>query len=291
MRGPFVRKGPFELSGDRRVPAQAFGLECGGGGDRADAPRTPPPRAAEASAEALCRRRGPEAQVGREILARHYAVKVVGRRQGRQRSRRSVQAQPPARRGGRGERLIRLAHVANRPGRRGDPTSALEAGGNRGDLPLAEIRTRGRAGLPPAGQADRLSSSGRGAGLPSGASGPNPAEGAGNPLGPGLVPGVHAQPGRGRQDAAPNRRSPRGEPAGFQFRSGAGPDIAGRRHRARPSPFELRFGRLVSPPRIQQNLRKCRDRVESAPKFIPIIQLIARRRFARLPTRAKIGTS
>lgn len=92
--------------------------------------------------------------------------------------------------------------------------------------------------------------------------------------------------------AAPNRRRPSGEPAGFQSRCGAGPEIAGRRRRARPPPLELRSGRLAPPPRIQQNLPECRYRVDSAPKTMHRIQEVARRRFAKQPTwtRLAIGT-
>ena len=141
--------------------------------------------------------------------------------------------------------------------RRGDPAGALEAVGNRSHFQIFEIRAWARASLPPAGQANRLPSSDRGTGLPSGASGPNPAEGAGNPFGLDLDPGAHARLGQDRHDAAPNQRRPGGEPAGFQSRGGAGLDIAGRRRRARPSPIEVPSGRLAPPPWIQQDLRKC----------------------------------
>ncbi|MDE0307972.1 MAG: hypothetical protein OXI87_24260 [Albidovulum sp.] len=67
------------------------------------------------------------------------------------------------------------------------------------------------------------------------------------------------------------------------FRRGAGADIASRRRRAWTSPLEARW--TPSPAaRIQQNLRKCRDRVESDLKIMHMIQEVAGRHFAKLPT-------
>ena len=241
-RGLRRQRGP-EAQG-RLHPGPAAEAIRGGPGEAARGPLDQGPH--EAPRQDPGERRPPQG----EAFEGGPALRGRGRRrrQGRQRRRGPAQAQPPARRGGRGERLLRPADLANRLGRRSDPAGALEIVGNRSHFPLAEIGARARAPLPPAGQADRLAPPHRGSGLPSGASGPDPPEGAGNPFGLDVDPGAHAQLGPDHDDAAPNRRSPGGEPAGFQSRRGAGADIAGRRRRAGPSPLEVRAGRLAPPP-------------------------------------------
>ena len=208
------------------------------------------------------------------------------RRQANQCRRGPVRAQPPLRRGERGKRILRSADLAKRLRSSGNPTGLVVIVGHRGNLRRVEIRARPAFVVQ---QPDKRT----GSHLLIAAPADHPAHLVRNRT----KTQTSIRAGSRSGSAWPARsRSPRrcAEPAGSRWRAGRIPipERSRRQYRGPPASsraFAARGMRWTPSPaaRIQQNLRRCRDRVESAPKIMHMIQEVAGQHFADLPTWAK----